>query len=388
MPSVRPMVTNPGGVVDPEDLIGRDRELDRLLRSVNTGGAKLLGDRRMGKTSLLNKAAAQLQLAGHEVIRISAEATDAAQFGRELLAELQRSSHLSRYFARWKVDLGGEVKVGIGPAGLVLKGSVSRGGAPEIDLFHACAAAVTERRPYRVVFIFDEITAIAAKLAESDSTAPEAFLRSLRVPRQQLAGISMVMAGSVGLHHVLTDKSPVNDLDGIRVGPLAPDDALYLTRCLLRGAGVGPDNEETIGELIVEQTCGIPFYIHKLIQELSDRGMRRLDSQQVIEVVDDAIREDLWEIQHYIDRIPGYYRQHAETVLLMLDEYAAANEPLTVEDVRARVATRSTDVPTRDTMLCLVMRLEDDHYLTRVGWADRFATSLLRRSWLELRRPA
>jgi hypothetical protein len=75
-------------------------------------------------------------------------------------------------------------------------------------------------------------------------------------------------------------------------------------------------------------------------------------------------------------------------VLLMLDEYAAASEPLTVEEVRARVAAQSADVPNRDTVLSLVMRLEDDHYLTRVGRADRFATSLLRRAWLELRRPA
>jgi hypothetical protein len=381
------MVTNPGGVVDPADLVGRDRELDRLVRAINTGGAKLLGDRRMGKTSLLNKLAKDLRAAGHGVIRISAEATDAAQFSREMIAELERSPHLNRHLAHWKGELGGEVKVGIGPAGLVLKGTVVRDRPPEIDLFHACAAAAADLRPYRLVFIFDEITALATKLAESDPAAPEAFLRSLRVPRQQLDGIAMVMAGSVGLHHVLVDKSPVNDLDGIRVGPLAPGDALYLTRCLLRGAAVAPANEQAIGEVIVEQTCAIPFYIHKLVQELSDRAMHSPDERQVVAVVDEASRDDLWEIRHYIDRIPGYYKQHADTVLLMLDEYAEASEPLKVEDICARLAVRMTDAPDRNTVLALVVRLEDDHYLTRVGRADRFATSLLRRAWLELRRP-
>ena len=341
----------------------------------------------MGKTSLLNRAADDLLAAGHAVIRVSAEATTAAQFSREMIDELQRSPHLNRHLARWKGELGGEIKVGVGPAGVVLKGTVSREGSPEIDLFRACSAAVEKRRPYRVVFIFDEITAFAAELAHTDPGAPEAFLRSLRVPRQQLDGIAMLMAGSVGLHHVLTDKSPVNDLDGIRIGPLAQDDALYLTRCLLRGAAVAPDNEQEIGELIVEQTCAIPFYIHKLVQELADRGMRHLDTRQLIEVVDDAIRGDLWEIRHYIDRISGYYQQHAATVLRMLDEYAAAAEPLTIDEVRSRVAVRGGDTPDRNTVLSLVMRLEDDHYLTRVGRADRFATSLLRRAWLELRRP-
>src|SRR5689334_5956724 len=97
MTSIRPMVTNPGGVVDPEDLIGRDIELDRLIRSVRTGGAKLLGDRRMGKTSLLKKLAHDLAEVGHVVIRISAEATNPAQFSRELIAELDRSPLMRRH---------------------------------------------------------------------------------------------------------------------------------------------------------------------------------------------------------------------------------------------------------------------------------------------------
>ena len=42
----------------------------------------------------------------------------------------------------------------------------------------------------------------------------------------------------------------------------------------------------------------------------------------------------------------------------------------------------------RDELIGLVNRLEDDHYLVRVGAHDRFATSLLRRAWLELRRLA
>ncbi|MDQ1742122.1 MAG: hypothetical protein QOE23_461, partial [Pseudonocardiales bacterium] len=67
------MTTNPGGVVDPADLVGRDRELARLQRSVTTGGAKMLGDRRMGKTSLLRALSKSLDSAGHSVIRISAE---------------------------------------------------------------------------------------------------------------------------------------------------------------------------------------------------------------------------------------------------------------------------------------------------------------------------
>jgi AAA+ ATPase superfamily predicted ATPase len=79
--AVRAMITNPGGVVDAADLIGRARELHRLLASVDTGGAKLLGDRRMGKTSLLRALSTSLDEVGHTVIRLSGESSDPEKFG-------------------------------------------------------------------------------------------------------------------------------------------------------------------------------------------------------------------------------------------------------------------------------------------------------------------
>jgi|GEM_PF-6769055 len=50
----------------------------------------------------------------------------------------------------------------------------------------------------------------------------------------------------------------VNDLDSVVVGPLAGPEALYLARCLLRGAGIARADEIAIAEAIAEQTCAIP----------------------------------------------------------------------------------------------------------------------------------
>ncbi len=382
------MTTNPGGVVDAADLIGRDRELHRLLASVGTGGAKLLGDRRMGKTSLLRTLSTRLEEVGHAVIRISGESSDPEKFGRDLVAEMRRNRVLRDHVRRWEADFGGELRVGVGVAGLTLQGHATRPRVDvEQDLFRACAQACRRLQPYQLVFIFDEITALASRLSRLAPSAPEDFLRSLRMPRQEVAGISMIFAGSVGLHHVLTEQSPVNDLDPVTVGPLSQPDALYLARCLLRGIGVAEAEELSIAQSIVEQTCAIPFYIHRLVQDLAERGNRRAADADIVAIVDDALRDDRWELQHYRDRIPRYYGGDAELVGLMLDEYAAADLPLTIENIVDRLAaTELAQQARRSTVLNLVDRLEDDHYLVRVGAADRFATSLLRRAWLEMRR--
>ena len=108
------MTTNPGGVVDPDDLIGRADELAQLQRAVETGGAKLLGDRRMGKTSLLRLLEQTLREAGHLVVRVSAETDDPVVFGRNL-AEAMRASHvLGREWGRWQQEFGGELSINVG----------------------------------------------------------------------------------------------------------------------------------------------------------------------------------------------------------------------------------------------------------------------------------
>jgi hypothetical protein len=382
------MTTNPGGVVHAEDLIGRELEMKRLVASVSTGGAKLLGDRRMGKTSLLRKFSDDMDEVGHAVIRISAESSNPEKFARDLVAAMRRSRMLRDHVRRWEAELGGELTVSVGVGGLNLTGRVSRSGADvEQDLFRACAQACSNIKPYRVVFIFDEITVLARRLGELVPGGPEEFLRSLRVPRQELGSISMIFAGSIGLHHVLSDRSPVNDLDPVPVGPLSQPDALYLARCLLRGADIAQSDEERAGQTVVEQTCAIPFYIHKLVYDLADRGLVTATDREIVAAVDDALREDRWEMRHYRDRIPRYYGEDAPLVMLMLNEYATSIGPLTVQNIVDRLAsTALAQHADRAKVLTLIERLEDDHYLVRVGTADRFATSLLRRAWLEIQR--
>jgi hypothetical protein len=388
LPAVRPMSTNPGGVVDPDDLIGRERELTRLLASVNTGGAKLLGDRRMGKTSLLRKFGDCLGEAGHAVIRISAESSDPEKFARDLIATMRHNRLLRDHVRRWEMELGGDLTLSVGVGGLSLQGRVSRSRLDvEQDLFRACAEACSNRKPYRVVFVFDEITVLARQLGQLVPGGPEEFLRGLRVPRQELSSISMVFAGSIGLHHILSDRSPVNDLVPVPVGPLSQPDAWYLARCLLRGAGIAQSDEKRAAQTIVEQTCAIPYYVHKLVYDLAGQGALQPTDSDIVSAVDDALYEDRWEMRHYRDRIPRYYGDDAALVTLMLDEYAASYQPLTIENVVNRLAsTVLAGKPDKPKVRWLVERLEDDHYLVRVGVADRFATSLLRRAWLEMQR--
>jgi hypothetical protein len=382
--AIRPMTTNPGGVVAPADLIGRADELEQLHRAVATGGAKLLGDRRMGKTSLLRLLEEELQAAGHIVIRVSAETEDPVVFSRNL-AEAMRASHaLGREWGRWQQELGADLTINMGIAGLTLRAKATSDEGAGTDFFRRCAEAVKRSGPYRLVFIFDEITVLARALGPSGAIE---FMRSLRQPRQDIEQVSMILAGSIGLHHAITDMSVVNDLAPITVRPLAGWEATYLAQCLLRGKVLASSNEAEIAEVISEQTSALPFYVHRLVEDLANRGGRAVTAADVVDAVDHALRNKLWEMEHYVDRIPKYYGDDAALALTVLDIYALSSEPLGIATVADRLGSADSQCPpSRDELIKLVSRLEDDHYLVRVGAADRFATSLLRRAWREMRR--
>lgn len=102
-----PMQANLGGPVDPGDHIGHGRELDEVLRSTESVGALLTGDRRMGKTSLLRKAE-QLLSGEHVVLRMSAETDDIELFGSRLLDALRGHHVFAEELKRWNVlvDVG------------------------------------------------------------------------------------------------------------------------------------------------------------------------------------------------------------------------------------------------------------------------------------------
>jgi hypothetical protein len=387
---VRPMATNAGGVVDPADLVGRQDTLTKLYRSIDSGGAKVLGDRRMGKTSMLGVAQLDLQAVGHAVVRVSAETSDPAVFGRHLMLQMQREPLLRTALPQWEAELGGEVSVNVGVASFKLSGKAGTSGAPrELDLFRSCADAARRTGPYRIIFIFDEITALARGLASDDAGVADEFFRTLRVPRQEIGNVSVVMAGSIGLHHVLHDMAVVNDIAAIPVGPLSVEDAIYLARCLLRGAGLASDREREIASAVVDQCAAVPFYIHKLVQKLDERRGHTLDRASIEALVTRILEDpaDEWEMRHYDTRIDDYYGEDAALAREIVDAFALSADGLTMAQLQSQLAAVDLSIrPSRDHLLTMLYRLEADHYLTRSGNHDRMATALLRRAWLIQRR--
>jgi len=376
-----PLTANVGGPVDPDDHIGHQAELEAVLASTESVGALLTGDRRMGKTSLLRKA--EQLLSEHVVLRISAETDDVELFGRRFLEVLRGNRFFTDELKRWRLA------VDVGYHGVRLTRRPDDGsGRDELvdDLFDWAAGRAA---PRKLVVIIDEITVLATAIEREHPGGASEFLRNLRRPRQELGNVVNILSGSVGLHHVVRDPAPINDLRKVRVGALATADAVFLGRCLLLGQEIETTGEVDVAEAMAEQTDGIPYFLHHLAAEAARRRGCRLTPAGVRELRDEALtdEDDPWNVRHYRERLTGYYGPDQELAAHVLDAYAKAGGPLDLDGLVSHLGAIEHDPrPRRDELVSMVESLEADHYLVRRAGTDEFSSRILRDAWRSMRR--
>ena len=383
---IEPLVPNPGGIVDPDDLVGRDRELRLLLQAIANGGAYVVGDRRMGKTSLIRKAQRELESVGHAVVYVSAETSDLAIVRAALLDGVRREGRLGKALQQWEGELSGSADLSVLGTGVRLQGSVKKtGSTKEADLLQVCAEAVRRGGPHRVVLFIDEISVLANHLHDERPGSGAEFLHSLRRSRQSVDGVSVVLAGSVGLHNAIADLAPINDLPEIGVGPLAREEAVLLGRRLIRDRFAVAD-EAGFAEALAIECSDIPYYIQRVVNDLDGRGVAAPGPPDVRETVEAALTTNAWKTDHYRTRIEHYYRDDAPIVRAAMDAVADRTTAMSVADLAGDLeASAPLNPPERSRVGQVLRKMQRDHYVRAVPGGYVIATEMLRRIWAATR---
>lgn len=365
-----------GGVVPPENVVGRVREEQEILAGFADGGAALVGDRRHGKTSLARLVAHTARRRGLTVVSVSAERQTYAEFVAALAGELGRIDNaLRQEVERWKVAFGtGPVRFERAQAEAALDDLLQR--------------AVGRARGGPLVLFIDEVTVLARNLEREALGGGDAFLHLLRRFRQDDAGrLATVLSGSIGFHHVSGDAlSSVNDIRKVTVGPIRHDHATYLAECLLLGARVATTDAHLVAESIAATAENVPYYIQHLVAASARSGP--VGPGDIPALLQAAVIDphDPWDLRHYRDRLRNYYGEDAGAIANLLDIYAHATGPLGVDATAHLLASEGSPIRDRDQLVSFIERLEQDHYLRRVGDEDCFASGLVQSAWLALRR--
>jgi len=379
--------SNPGGNVPVEGIVGRNALAETAWSTLDVQSLVMSAERRIGKTSLLRKMAAEAPPGWVVVSRDLEGLHSAADFALGVYRDVEQ--HLSK----WKRSARSARELLTGLGGTELGGIIKLPAGKETPwkllLTQAIEDLIQEQQESRLVFFWDEVPFMLQAISARDGQ-PLAMeiLDVLRSLRQKHTSFRMVLTGSVGLHHVIGSlkeqgysNAPVNDMYELEVPPLEHSDACNLARALITGEELACETLDETANAIANAADGIPFYIHHIVRQL-----KLTDSAASPETVESTVSSQLldandpWHLGHYRDRLATYYPGAEKLVTAILDTLATAAKPMKTDDI-LRFVSSSIEFDDRDRLLKFLRLLERDHYLKRSadGYAWKFP--LIARWW-------
>lgn len=383
------MKANPGGQIALQCVIGRDQLIENLWEMVQQQSLVITAERRIGKTTVMKKMAAEPEEGLLPVYQDLENCHSAADFSMAVYKQVHQFLSGKGKFARRSKEFLGFL--GGAEVGGIFKLPEKEATQWKDVLTRAIEDLMHENdEGTRLLFLWDELPFMLMNIRdrEGEQTAMQ-VLDHLRWLRQTHSKLCMVITGSIGLHHVLTslkDKSyanaPFNDMATVDVPPLAVKDAAHLASLLIAGENLeSPDTAVAAGAIAQEADC-FAFYIHHIVRGLK---LSELDAnpENVAKVVAKQLLDanDPWQLIHYRERISTYYPDDQKEVALILDELAVRAGNASIAELLAMLKGTS-QLDDRDRLIRLLSLMERDHYLQRDeagGYHFRFP--LIRRWW-------
>ena len=381
------MRANPGGEIEPANILGRSALVKRIWRVLDRQSAVLAAERRIGKTCILKKMRAECPDGWIPLFRDLEGLRSPLEFVetvfRDVKQYLSKGKRALNSFQKLRSELGG-VEIG----GMVKL--PEKAGIHWKRLLEETLADLNEQTEFRFVFFWDEMPLMLENIKKDHGEkAAMEILDTLRAQRQMYSRLRMVYTGSIGLHHIVSHlkragyaNAPINDMFTLDVPPLDEEDGTRLANELLTGENIECEYMRNLALEISSGVGQIPYYIHHMVDQIAIEGKAPESLSQLVEksLLDS---QDPWDMAHYRERITTYYKDitgGVKLALAVLDVTATANTRLSFDELNghAGIVPVSDDPESLRDLLALLKR---DHYLEQDKEGYRFRHKLVQRWW-------
>jgi hypothetical protein len=374
------MKANPGGIVAPIDVVGRDKLIAKIWTRLEQQSLILSAERRMGKTTIIRKMEAESGDSRLPIYRDLEGVRTPIEFVEAIWQDVEE--YLSnKGKARRVRDFLSNLE-GFEFSGFKFPKIAATHWKTLLSKTIEDLVTSLERQ---VIFLWDEMPYMLNNIIEQLAMEMLDTLRSLR---QTYPRVRMVFTGSIGLHHVVKklqqagySNEPTNDMYPIDVPSLSLADAIDLTTRLIAGEKIQTDNIPITAKQIAESVDCIPFYIHHLISELKFVD-GEIDSDTVKQTVDNSLLDPLnpWKMEHYRDRINNYYQPEQRQYALNILDILAVEPPLLFNDLWQRLALNN-ETSDKEVARDILRLLLKDYYLIQHNKTFRFRYELVKKYW-------
>jgi hypothetical protein len=361
-----------GGRVPEEDIVWDDGRIERLGEALQSTSILVSEVRRFGKSSILRLIESNPSPSWLCIRTSVQDVSSAARLTELTLQTLRECAGLKRkaegaiaQIAEWV----SEVKIGGSKTAISLKPEYKKNPHSVLRKVLASVNEQLENTDQYLVIIWDEFPDAIGQIVstEGESSAWEvlAFLRTLREDENS-GRIRWILAGSVGLHHVLKGikrgLSLINDMQVIEFDPLSFERSSWMASCLL--LGIGREDDSDCAESLASVSGGIPFVLEMMVRHIRDSGANLPRTQEearelLIESAGNPAAGSNWT--PLLTRVGDYYGGKAELAESILDVVARA--PVEFDQIYDAVCPLSDASVSERSLREVIDLLLEDHYL-------------------------
>ncbi|MYE85267.1 MAG: hypothetical protein F4X31_03355 [Gammaproteobacteria bacterium] len=388
------MQINPGGRLNTQEVMGRDREIARYWDILGRQGLVLSAERRIGKTHIALKMRDECgprylpfyqDLEGvHSINELIRSIYDTV---RQSLATAPRFKARLATWSTLLPDRIGGIDIPTGSRNW------------QILLATAFDDLINISEDKIILMLWDEFPLMLHNLQrrEGPDSAIELLdhLRALRLAHSNR--LRFLYTGSIGLHLVLRSlrkagnaNDPVNDMHSATVPPMTHRDTCDLAAALLKETLAPSDLVSTLASLVAEEVGGFPYYVHHVVDQLHQLR-RPITPDDIVSAVGGLIHDphDPANFQYYVNRLSAYYDAADRGVTLMvLDTMAGLEQAAPVSQLVNLCRHRDPSL-TEEYVREALKLMAEDHYVTlkrtKGGLVYDFRWQLVKRWWKETR---
>ena len=384
-----------GRWVSGDDFFDRKRELQILETRVRDRNHVLLtGQRRMGKTSIVQELGRRLEDDGWIFLFVDVEGADCSE---DAIAEIARVVHKIRTIAsRFATGLKRIIterieEISASDFRLKIRSGLNEGNWKRHgeELFRACA-----EQDRRVILVIDELPILLKRMhkQDGDGRRVDEFLSWLRGVVQILGEGApvLIVSGSIGLEPLVREigiSDRINHFYSYRLGPW---DSETCVECFsLLAESYAFSIEDGVAEAVYNALgIGIPHQVQSFFAHLREFAIMHDRDNVTVKDINDVYRDLLLgpsgqnDLVHYETRLKDVLDDQSYTIAMVILAEAAVN------GVFAPVARRSLERMYSklldDAAGCIADVLEilvHDGYLETDEEGHRFASRLLKDWW-------
>ncbi len=341
------------GTITADKIVGREKEIAKILLLLEAQSVVIEEMRRMGKTLFVKKLAHQCEGTNNRALYFFLQGTkDLVELSDMLFAALRKEQS----FGKIKIAFEGIRKLYnvLKPEEVDLE--VVSFKLPDWkikwkDALSTLLEDIANRNNENdeiLTIILDEFPVMLWDWIQ-DGKAQEAmeFLDVLRKQRQTLEAkgkVRFVVCGSIGLQVVLKYLKqkhnymgePFNETETFSLEAMSNEDAIFLCECLyLSDFKVdAEENKVSFFKKIIAFTEGLPFYINKVFTILQQNYDFLLSEQTLELAFNDLLTSPnhLKTFKHLYDRINIYYPENESSIMLLVLNYLSKQEGIVQEN--------------------------------------------------------